>query len=396
MDHETAVGERIAYYRRRRGLTQEVLSGRVGRSAVWLSKIERGERTLDKVSLLLALARVLEVEPGDLIGGLELPPNGGAPHDHPQGIPAIRHAVEGVVDLREREAPTSVKLRADVDRAKQLDASGSYETLRLELPQLIVAGRAAVEQEVPGAWECLAGAYQTASSLARTVGEVDLAWIAADRAVTAAQQSGDQQLIGLSHQRLTSALMAQGWLDDAGAVVSDAADALAPTDETAPEGWSVWGLLHLVGALVAVRGEDVPTAWRVLRDARGAAERVGPGRNDYWEAFGPASVGTIEVAVALEHGDPVEALRITDNVEVDELPSAERRAHFRLTVAHAHVLRRDDAAAAAMLSEAERHAPEVVRYSVLARELMRVLLGRERRSRTPELRGLAQRLGIAD
>jgi transcriptional regulator with XRE-family HTH domain len=394
MDESTPVGHRIAYWRRKRGITQEALAGLVGRSESWLVKIESGKRTVEAIKDLLLLANALKVEPGDLIGEMGLPPNGGGPLDPPRGIHAVRHAIEGVLDVGDREAPPPAKLRADVDRAKQLDASGSYETLGLELPELILAGRAVVEQEVPGAWWYLAGAYQTASSLARTVGEVDLAWIAADRAVAAAEYSDDRELLGLSRHRLTSALMAQGWLDDAGAVYSNAVDALAPTDATPVEGWSVWGHLHLVGALVAVRGGDGASAWRLVREARSAAERVGGGRNDYWEAFSPANVGTIEVAVALESGDPVEALRIADGVEVDELATPDRRANFCLTVAKAHELRRDDGAAVAQLLEAERHAPEIVRYSVLAHELVRVCLGRERKSRTPGLRGLAERLGI--
>jgi transcriptional regulator with XRE-family HTH domain len=36
------VGERIAFYRQRRDLTQAVLAGMVGKSEDWLSKIQRG------------------------------------------------------------------------------------------------------------------------------------------------------------------------------------------------------------------------------------------------------------------------------------------------------------------------------------------------------------------
>lgn len=52
-----------------------------------------------------------------------------------------------------------------------------------------------------------------------------------------------------------------------------------------------------------------------LRNARDAAERVGEGRNDYYEAFRPANVAAHEVAVALESEDAVEALRRADRVE---------------------------------------------------------------------------------
>ncbi|MGH8901214.1 MAG: helix-turn-helix domain-containing protein [Egibacteraceae bacterium] len=395
MDHETAVGERIAYYRRRRGLTQEVLSGRVGRSAVWLSKIERGERTLDKISLLLALARVLEVEPGDLIGGLELPPNGGTPHDHPQGIPAIRRAVVGTrpPDI---EPPIAAQLRRDFECAATLGANGSLEKLGSVLPDLLLASRAAVAEGVPGAWWCLAGAYREAGGWARATGDMELALIAADRAVTAAERSGDELLVGAAERQVVNALMRLGRFDEAGSVYSDAVDALAPTHTTPRAGWSIWGVLHLQQSVVAVPAGDVAEAWRVLRDARVAAEHVGAGHNDYWEAFGPAWVTAHEIWVALDSGDAVEALRIADTFDVEELPTPERRARVLLSVAHAHALRRDDAAAVAILLEAERHAPEVVRHQALAHEIVRTLLHRERRSRTPELRGLAQRLGIAD
>ncbi|MGH8898252.1 MAG: helix-turn-helix domain-containing protein [Egibacteraceae bacterium] len=393
MDENTPVGQRIAYYRRRRGLTQQVLSGLVGRSVPWLSLIERGDRTVQAIADLLALARVLKVEPSDLIGGLSLPANGGAPHDPPQGISAIRRAVLAGLP-GDREPPSAAELRANVDQAGALAAGGSYEARALLLPHLVVAGRAAAEEGVPGAWGCLARVYLMTSGLVRTFGDVTLAWIGADRAIAAAKRSGDDLLVAHARRRMAFALMREGWLDKAGAVCSDSGDALAPTDAAPLEQWSLWGSLQLTQAVIAVRGGDGAYAWRLLRDARTAAQRVGPGRNDYWENFGPANVGAHEVAVALESGDAREALRLADHIDIDELPMAQRRAEVLIDVAQAHGLLQDDAATVALLLEAERHAPETIRYSVLARELVRVCLGRERRSRTPGLRGLAERLGI--
>jgi transcriptional regulator with XRE-family HTH domain len=395
MDEHTSVGERIAYYRRRRGLTQEVLAGLVGRSVPWLSLIERGERTVEKIADLLTLARVLKVSPGDLIGGIELPPNGGGPLDPPQGIPAIHRALL-TVHLPDREPPIPEQLRADLERAAHLIDDARHEAAAIVLPDLILSARATVTHEVPGAWWYLASAYQAASSLARHVGEANVAWIAADRAVAAAEQSDDELLMAVSKRRLANALMRHGMLDEAGAVCSNAADAIAPTDATPPEGLVVWGNLHLTEAVLTARSKDTAGGWRLLRDVRAAAERVEPSRKAYWEALGIAGVGLNEVTVALESGNTVEALRLADTVEVDELPTAHLRARFGITAAHAYVLRgsNHDGAAVAQLLEAERHAPEEVRYSVLAHELVRVLLGRERRSRTPGLRGLAARLGV--
>jgi ribosome-binding protein aMBF1 (putative translation factor) len=44
------IGERIAIYRRRRGISQAVLAGLVGRSESWLSQVERGARSVDRLS----------------------------------------------------------------------------------------------------------------------------------------------------------------------------------------------------------------------------------------------------------------------------------------------------------------------------------------------------------
>jgi len=56
------IGERIAAYRRRRGLSQAALAGLVGRSESWPSQVERGVRSVDRLAVLLDMARVLHVE----------------------------------------------------------------------------------------------------------------------------------------------------------------------------------------------------------------------------------------------------------------------------------------------------------------------------------------------
>ncbi len=63
-----SVGERVAWYRQRRGMSQEVLAGLVGRTTDWLSKIENNRIDLDRLSVLQSLASALDVTVGDLIG----------------------------------------------------------------------------------------------------------------------------------------------------------------------------------------------------------------------------------------------------------------------------------------------------------------------------------------
>jgi transcriptional regulator with XRE-family HTH domain len=57
-----SIGERIAMLRRRRGMSQEAVAGRLGMSVQWLSNIERGVRTADRYSILAQIADV-ELQP---------------------------------------------------------------------------------------------------------------------------------------------------------------------------------------------------------------------------------------------------------------------------------------------------------------------------------------------
>ena len=65
---EDAAGARIARARRRRGLSQSVLAGLVGRSESWLSQVERGKRGVDSYVVLTRMAEVLRVEVEELTG----------------------------------------------------------------------------------------------------------------------------------------------------------------------------------------------------------------------------------------------------------------------------------------------------------------------------------------
>ena len=65
-DGETP-GARIARARRR-GLSQAVLAGLVGRSESWLSQVERGKRGVDSHAVLTRMAAVLHVDVAELTG----------------------------------------------------------------------------------------------------------------------------------------------------------------------------------------------------------------------------------------------------------------------------------------------------------------------------------------
>lgn len=62
------LGRRIAYWRERRGLTQRMLADRLGRSYSWVTKVETGARSADRLAVLDEVATVLSVDTELLLG----------------------------------------------------------------------------------------------------------------------------------------------------------------------------------------------------------------------------------------------------------------------------------------------------------------------------------------
>ena len=104
------------------------------------------------------------------------------------------------------------------------------------------------------------------------------------------------------------------------------------------------------------------------------------------------------MSVAAELGDTAEALHAAKAVDPGQMPEGlnSRRAQIHLDLAWAHSQRKRDAEAVLHLLEAERVAPETVRYNTAVREMVREMLSRERRSKTSTLHGLATRAGVLD
>lgn len=86
---QLSIGERVAFYRLRRGLSQVVLANLVGRTEDWLSKIERGEREIRRLDVLVDVARALRVTLGDLLGEPVLLED----EEKHDDVPAIRDAL---------------------------------------------------------------------------------------------------------------------------------------------------------------------------------------------------------------------------------------------------------------------------------------------------------------
>ncbi|MEU7914405.1 helix-turn-helix domain-containing protein [Microbispora bryophytorum] len=90
--NDRELGQRVAYWRRRRGLTQQILADRLGRSISWLRKVEAGVRSADRLSVLDSLCEALNVDLQTLIG--EEPARSGTVCIDDAQVEQIRNAME--------------------------------------------------------------------------------------------------------------------------------------------------------------------------------------------------------------------------------------------------------------------------------------------------------------
>jgi transcriptional regulator with XRE-family HTH domain len=399
-----SIGERIAAYRRRRGLSQAALAGLVGRSESWLSQVERGVRSVDRLSVLLDMARVLRVEVEALTGRpWQYAPNGGSV---PRDLEAVRRLFARYDHLLGQVPPGEATLdqfRSGVAVAHETYQAARYEEAISQLPRLLTVAEA-LHRTVPAAdrREMLlsyVSAYVVAAKLLTKIGVGDIALLASDRCSTAAVDADSLLARGMAAYQVVCALLRADRPDDAEPLAVSMAEEVqrsARGDE--PTLVSVAGALWLIAAIISARRTDRGEAWRRLDNADRLAVILGQDANFAWTAFGPTNVAIHRVSVSAELGDAGEALRVAMGADPDRLPEGlnSRRAQIHLDLAWAQSQRKRDAEAVLHLLEAERVAPETVRYNVMVREMVREMLSRGRRSTTTALHSLASRAGVLD
>ena len=328
MAKNLTIGERIRYYRTRRGMSQEVLAGLVARTEDWLSKVENNRIELDRLSVIRRLADALDVTIGDLVGEptlLDWTTDSGT-----RTVPALRNVL---IDYRQvtpllanplvgngepRSLDALQRDIGDVFDAYQASRYG-YVTGRipLVLSDAMHAVRNVADTDQARAHGLLALAYQCAVAVLTKLGETDLAWIASERGLAAAQQADNLLVLGSLFRSVTHALHATGRFRAAVQLTEAAASVLQPyLSPRADDGLlSIYGSLFLTGAVAASRAEDRQATTGFLAEAQDAANRLGRDANVMWTAFGPTNVVIHRVSTAMELGD----------VQLDQLA---RRLHL--------------------------------------------------------------------
>lgn len=397
-DYQQALGRKIAAERHRRGLSQPELARLVGRSVAWVSQVERGVRRIDRMSVLESLAEALDIPLGELAA--EAPIIAAVTEESP-AAGDLRLLLSGVHSLKAmlngHRSPGLADLRGRAVTAWELTHAGRYadltDLLQALIPDLETAARALPEDERPEVFELMASTYQACSAALDKLGEPEAAWIAADRAMSSAERTGNPLLVAAGAFRLVFVFMSARHYAQAEETARTAADALwHMADQGNPEAMSLWGGLTLQRAITAARSGDADAAYGHLERARAMAGRLEPDWNDFNTEFGPANVTLFEIAVAVEVGDAGRALRAAGQVDAAAL-SAERRARMLIDIARAHVQRRQVDQAVAAIREAEAITPEQVRGHYLARQIVSDLLTMQDPP-GDELRALSVRLGV--
>jgi len=404
---ELPIGRRVAYWRGRRRMSQQVFADRLGKSKSWVDKVERGVRRLDKFSVVYEIADVLQLDVQLLLGR--------EPERRPDSISCIDQVeVEEIRAALERydqigaffhaaPQPPLAELQKAVTHAWLTFQHAKYGVLARALPRLLREAQAAdsaydgsPEREV--AASLLGQVYQIASSALRKLGEHELSWLAADRSVAVSRRAGDPLLAGVAMCRVGSSLLALGRARPALEVNVNIANRLAPGngEPSTPAHLSVYGMLLLGGAMAAARLGDSATVRDLVGGADEAARALGGDYNHYWTCFGPTNVQLHKAAAAVELGEGRVAVETHEKIDGDGFASLlpERRAHHYLDVARAYTQVGDVERAAELLLEGDRLAPSEIRCRPIAHEVLADVLRRTRGAPPPPIAELAEDMGL--
>lgn len=398
----THIGKRVQYWRLRRGLSLEVLAGRVDRSKSWLEKIEGGQRQLQRLSMLDKVAAALGVTVQALTDPVEA--ERAAREPDAAEVAAIKGALgryEVILGahIPAETHPSPADLARRVRHLDEAFLASRFSSIGRELPRLMVETQRTVEEH-PGAESArlLVKTYRIASSTLLKLGADETAWMAADRAVLAAQRSDDLYCLGRATRSVARAMTSLGRTGQALDALLVMAARMEPEFAGAPdEIAALYGMVLLAAEIAAAKLGDAHTAQSMHNEATAVARArfAGPA-HDEETAFGPTNVALHWTSSLVRLGRAEDALSYAGDIDraaLERLPR-ERRATFMLDIALGHYqLGHHDESTRALLA-ADRIAPEEARCRPGSKSLIANLGSDPTRAPSPELRALATHAGV--
>ncbi|WP_434741149.1 helix-turn-helix domain-containing protein [Micromonospora sp. SH-82] len=407
MGSELPVGRRVAYWRSRRAMSQQVFADAIGKSKSWVDKVERGVRRLDKLSTLQDIAVALRIDV-ELLLGTDPPPaqrTGGAIDPligtELDPLRTVLFRYDAALARTGHTEPSRAALAARVAHAWLAFGHADYRHLLRTLPGLLSDAQLtrAAQPDDPAPCRLLGQVYQVTSAVLHKLGELATAWLTADRAMTTCRRTADPLLVASATVALVRVVSALGRPRHAWEVALAVADSLAPPDPPTadPEHLRVYGALLLQAARATARHGDRHSSADLLEHAVEIADSLGDDHQHQGTSFGPTLVTLTRVTAALdldEHPDP---LRLHRELVVDpafQRLTLELRAGYLVDVAGGFLRRNDLPEAGRALLLADRTAPTEVRHRPAARSTLRTLLRRSSHA-DPALAHLAATLRIA-
>jgi transcriptional regulator with XRE-family HTH domain len=372
-------------------MTQKMLADRAGVTQGFISQVENNLLDINRRSTLIAIATALDVTVAQLLG-IPGDPTDAAAARAAASVPQLRAAITQLEfgDFTGAERVSVDQMRRRIDEVHGYRLTCEFDRSAPLFPQLLrdVAHHSpALKAEV----------LHAASSLLRSINYRDLAWRAADVAMTNARQAEDPGLIGVvEFGRLkcmpseTPSLVA--------AQAARVCDELQrhPSNMDARRGY---GSLHLSLALAAATLlADQRDVEAHLDEAASVARSVGepPTAGGLSMGFGPTNVKLWRMAAALEAGQPHKVIDIARTFEPTVLPDANRISTYWLDYGRAvAALGGRDEEAIGYLARAEDAAPQYMRILPAARNTVKSMIVRaQKRAVADNLRRLADKMGL--
>lgn len=400
---DISVGDRVRLLRESRGMSRAVLAGLCGRGPDWLKKIESGDRPLDSYTLLVRLASALQVSDLSAVTGKDTV-NQPVPLgrlNHP-AMPDIWAAVKSRgVAPGAPEDDDVLALQGRVDQTWRLWHNSAHNRTEVGslLPDLIrrteAAARSFDGDRRRAALVALSDTYRLTGQATAYIAPAELAWVVADRALSAAQQADDPAAIAAAAWNMGNILRETSYPDEALRTVTDAANLIRPHLAESPEDWrGIYGALQLHAAVTCAREGRDGDAWRYWDAGDQVAKSLPSSYVHPSTVFGRANVDFHAVSVATDLRTSGRALSLADEIDPDVMPSTERRARLWVEVARGHLQRGDATAALHAMQRAQKIGAETVAYTPSARTAAAELWRKAPRALRSEAGELASAVGV--
>lgn len=289
--------------------------------------------------------------------------------------------------------PTPLPVLAEaLARAQREFTACHYLPLADRLPALITAAEAsATRHHEPSVQRILAESYNLATRALIKLEASGLEWLAADRALRAANIAEDPLTVAEAQRLVASVARRAGHHDRAQTLTLAAAsqiDIAGP--RPVPEHLSMHGTLYLSAAYAAARAGDRDRANDLITEAEATAARPAD-HPDRHRAL-VANVISHRVSASFVLGDAGTALSHAHCLPLAAVPTTERRARLLVDTAQAWAQWDKPEKAYRTLLTAERTAPGEVRTRSTVRRLVADLMRSPKQAAMPGLPALAHRV----